>query len=128
MPEPAALDSSAILAMLLEEPGGERVEPIVMGSLLSTINLSEAHARLLKLGVPKDIAWKQILDLQCELCVFTPDHARAAAELIPLTQRYGLSLGDRACLALAIEHKAKVYTADRNWKNLPLGIAIELIR
>jgi ribonuclease VapC len=44
------------------------------------------------------------------------------------TKRYGLSLGDRACLALAIERKAKVYTTDRNWKNLDLGIAVEVIR
>ena len=51
-----------------------------------------------------------------------------AAELIHVTQPYGLSLGDRACLALAIERKAKVYTADRCWKNLSLGIEVEVIR
>jgi PIN domain nuclease of toxin-antitoxin system len=122
------VDSSAILALLLNEPGGERIESLETGSLLCTLNLSEVHSRLLKLGVPKELSWRQIIDLQCELCQFTPEHARVAAELTALTRKSGLSLGDRACLALAIERKAKVYTADRAWKDLSLGIEIEVIR
>jgi PIN domain nuclease of toxin-antitoxin system len=55
-------------------------------------------------------------------------HARIAAELILVTKPYGLSLGDRACLALAIDRNATVYTTDKVWKNLSLGIEIELIR
>ncbi len=78
-----------------------------------------------------DYAWKRIRALDCEICHFTEEQARAAAELIAITRPYGLSLGDRACLALAIERKAKVYTADRAWANLTnlsLGIEIEVIR
>jgi PIN domain nuclease of toxin-antitoxin system len=122
------VDSSAILALLLNEPGGERIESLVAGSLLCTLNLCEVHSRLLKLGVPKVLSWRQIIDLHCELCQFSPEHARVAAEMAALTRKSGLSLGDRACLALAMERKAKVYTADRLWKNLSLGIEIEVIR
>ena len=45
-----------------------------------------------------------------------------------MTRPYGLSLGDRACLALAIQRKAAVYTTDAAWKNLNLGIEINVIR
>ena len=66
--------------------------------------------------------------VQCEICFFTEQQARIVAELLPLTRRFGHSLGDRACLALAIDRKATVYTTDRIWKELDLGIQIEVIR
>jgi PIN domain nuclease of toxin-antitoxin system len=116
------------LALLLNEPGGQRVGKVVDGALLSTVNLAEVHARLLKRGESSGIAWKKISELQCEICNFTPEQARMAGDLILVTQPYGLSLGDRACLSLAIERKATVYTTDRAWKNLALGIEIEVIR
>jgi PIN domain nuclease of toxin-antitoxin system len=47
---------------------------------------------------------------------------------VRITRPYGLSLGDRACLALAIRRKATVYTTDAAWKNLNLGIEVEVIR
>ncbi len=128
MPDPTFRDSSAILALLFNEPGGERVGSVVNEGLLSTVNLAEVHARLLKRGESPGNAWNKISELQCEICNFTQEQARMAAELIQVTQPYGLSLGDRACLSLAIERKATVYTTDRAWKNLSLGIEIEVIR
>jgi PIN domain nuclease of toxin-antitoxin system len=79
-------------------------------------------------GVPSEVAWKRMQSVQCEVCVFTGEQARIAAELMPITRPYGLSLGDRACLALAIQRKATVYTTDKVWKKLSLGIEIEVIR
>ncbi|MGA3081405.1 MAG: type II toxin-antitoxin system VapC family toxin [Terracidiphilus sp.] len=128
MPKLAVLDSSAILAVILNEPGGQNVASILDGGLLSTVNLAEAHTRLLQLGAAADHAWNRIFSLQCEVCFFTDAHARVAAELRPITRPFGLSLGDRACLALAIDRKATVYTTDRIWKSLSLGIEIEAIR
>jgi ribonuclease VapC len=124
----SVLDSSAALAFLLSERGGHVVIPILEGGLLSTVNLAEIHARMIRLGAAAPHAWGRILSLQCEICPLTEAQARIAAELVPLTRPLGLSLGDRACLALALERKAKAYTADRNWKNLNLGIEIEVIR
>jgi ribonuclease VapC len=123
------LDSSAILALILDEPGREIVAKLLDGDTnLSTVNLAEAHSRLILFGNAPELAWESLLGLGCEIRPFTEDHARIAAELIPLTKPYGLSLGDRACLALAINRRAPVYTTDRAWKNLSLGIEIEVIR
>ena len=129
MPSPTvALHSSAILAMLLSEPGGSRVTTILHNGVLSTVNLAEIHAVLLRRGEDPIKAWRQITALPFEICPLTPQQARTVAELEAATRRFGLSLGDRACLALAIERKAKVFTTDRTWKNLSLGIEVEAIR
>lgn len=49
------------------------------------------------------------------------------AELRPITKHFGLSLGDRACLALAIQENATVVTADRDWARLDI-CKIDVIR
>jgi PIN domain nuclease of toxin-antitoxin system len=126
--EPAVLDSSAVLAVFLNEPGGEIVIPILEGALLSTVNLAEVHTRMLDRGAEAAHAWSRVQSVQCEICFFTEQQARIAAELLPVTRAFGLSLGDRACLALAIDRNATVYTTDRIWKNLGLGINVEVIR
>jgi PIN domain nuclease of toxin-antitoxin system len=113
---------------MLDEPGSQNVASIFEGGLLSTVNLAEVHTRLLQLGAVADHAWNRILSFQCEVSFFTDEQARVAAELIAVTKPFGLSFGDRACLALAIERKATVYTTDKVWKNLSLGIEIEVIR
>ena len=128
MPDTAVLDSSAVLVLLQNEPGSATVVQLIQGALLSTVNLTEVHAKLIAKGVPALISWQRVVSLQCNLCSYSEVHARIAAELILVTKSFGLSLGDRACLALAIERKATVYTTDRIWKNLDLGIEIEVIR
>ncbi len=124
----AVLDSSAILAVILNEPGNQKVAPFLQGGLLSTVNLAEVQTRLAQLGVAADHAWNRILSFHCEVCFFSDEQARIAAELITATKPFGLSLGDRACLALAMDRKARIYTTDRIWKNLDLPIEIEVIR
>ena len=128
MASPVVLDSSAILAVFLNEPGGEIVLPLLEGALLSTVNLAEAHMRMVELGASAGHAWSRLQSVQCEICFFSDTHARIAAELRYITRPFGLSLGDRACLALGLQRKATVYTTDRIWKNLDLGIEIEVIR
>ncbi|MGB6690413.1 MAG: type II toxin-antitoxin system VapC family toxin [Terracidiphilus sp.] len=123
-----ALDSSAILAVLLSEPGGSRVTPVLHNGVLSTVNLAEVHTVLLRRGEDSLRAWRQITALPFEICPLTQQQARTVAEIESATRRFGLSLGDRACLALAVERNAKVFTTDRTWKNLSLGIEIEVIR
>jgi PIN domain nuclease of toxin-antitoxin system len=124
----AVFDSSAVLAVIFNEPGGEAVVDLLQGGLLSTVNLTEIHTKLLLDGRPANIAWNRVRSMGLEVCFFDEEQARIAAELIWKTRSFGLSLGDRACLALAIERKATVYTTDRVWKSLDLGIEIEVIR
>ena len=127
MPD-AVLDASAVLALLHREPGGEMVESILEDSVISTVNLSEVIAKLIETGTEPDTAV-----LLTEAQHFHPsDHtlaqAQIAGKLRAATRRSGLSLGDRACLALALTLRLPVYTADRAWRNLPFDVDVRLIR
>jgi ribonuclease VapC len=59
---------------------------------------------------------------------FNADDAAAAANLWPATLSLGLSLGDRACLALAQRLQLPVLTADKIWNELQIGISVRVIR
>lgn len=121
----AVLDSSAVLAVLFDEPGSETVVRLLQGAMVSAVNLAELHGSLLRRGVKGDFAWTRIAELGCEVCPFDEEQARVAGEL---AMRTGLSFGDRACLALALQRKATVYTTDAAWKDLGIGIEVEVIR
>jgi PIN domain nuclease of toxin-antitoxin system len=54
--------------------------------------------------------------------------ARQTGALRPATKALGLSLGDRACLALARRERLPILTADRSWAKLDLGIPIKVMR
>jgi PIN domain nuclease of toxin-antitoxin system len=79
-------------------------------------------------GLDPHDAWEATLTPVREVVDFTADHARLAGTLIVQTRSLGLSLGDRACLALGLTLKAPVYTTDKSWKNLKLGVQIHVIR
>lgn len=128
MADNVALDSSAILAVVFNEPGGDKIVDLLNGGLLSSVNLAEVHTRLILRGIPRDFARSRVRTMGCEICLFDENQAHIAGELGAISHPYGLSVGDRACLALAIERKAKVYTADHMWRNLNLGIEVEVIR
>lgn len=122
------LDTSAILAVLGREPGADRVLPHVMDTAASTVNLAEVHGKLVGRGIPHDEAWEASVSLVREVVAFDSEQAALAGRLVPDTKPFGLSLGDRACLALSMVLKAPVYTTERAWKNLKLGIQIHVIR
>lgn len=122
------LDASAVLAVIFAEPGSQTVTPLLQGALLSCVNLAEAHANLVLRGAETEFAWRRLLSLGCEACDFDQEQARIAGGLVTVSRQYGLSLGDRACMALAIQKKATVYTTDRAWKSLGLEIDVEVIR
>jgi PIN domain nuclease of toxin-antitoxin system len=123
------LDASALLVLINNEPGAEKLGPQVLtDAACSTVNLAEVQGKLVKQGVPADEAWKVTTGLIGEAVIFTSQQAKITGTMISETSALGLSLGDRACLSLAISLKAPVYTADRLWKNLKLGIKIHVIR
>ena len=123
------LDASAILAVLNREAGADKLTPQLLSSASSsTVNLAEVQSKLVKRGLEPDDAWEAALSPIREAVAFTAEHARTAGSLIPQTQALGLSLGDRACLALGLALGAPVYTADRSWRSLKLGIRIHVIR
>ena len=123
------LDASALLAVLNQEPGSESLSPErLIQAILSTVNLAEVHTKLIRGGVPAGEAWEYATSLIAEIIPFSEEQAKIAGALVAQAQSLGLSLGDRACLALALAMKAPVYTADRAWKNLKLGVRIHVIR
>jgi PIN domain nuclease of toxin-antitoxin system len=94
----------------------------------STVNLAEVHGKLVQRGFSLDDAWAAANWAIQESVAFTAEQAKTAGDLVLQTRSLGLSLGDRACLALGIALHAPVYTADRAWKDLRLGIRIHVIR
>lgn len=115
------LDASAVLAVLNGERGEKKVVPLLAESAISTVNLTEVAAKLLEAGMDETSAQLAVAVLGIgEIVDFTTDSAWEAAVLRPHTKQYGLSLGDRACLALAIKLKVPAVTADKEWSKLKL--------
>lgn len=121
------LDSSAILAVLLAEPGSEIVEPLLADALVSTVNVAEVFSKLIEKKLLTETTKSDFQQLGLEIVDYDFEQAMKAAELRPLTKHLGLSLGDRSCLALAILHDSTAVTADRDWKSLSF-CPIEVIR
>jgi PIN domain nuclease of toxin-antitoxin system len=125
----AVLDASAFLAIIFQERGAEKLTvEILKNAIVSTVNLAEVQSKLIKKGYsPKD-AWEDLMSLVNGPEPFTIAQARIAGDLIKTTEKFGLSLGDRSCLALAIALKAPVYTTEQVWRNLKVGVPIHVIR
>ena len=121
------LDSSAVIAFLFAEAGAESVRSYLGHAYLSTVNLVEVLSVATDRGFDADKIQASLVPL-VELIHFDVKQAAFCGELRPLTKAFGLSLGDRACLALAHHLKKPVLTADKIWQNLELNIEINLIR
>jgi ribonuclease VapC len=130
----AILDASALLAYLRDESGADAVaDEIAIGALISTVNLGEVLSRVADRGADPARAEQQMTDrglLDGAIAVepFTAADAIEVARLRPLTRDHGLSVGDRACLALAKRLDAPVVTADTAWSRLDLRIELRQIR
>jgi ribonuclease VapC len=122
------LDASAILAAIGSEPGAGIVMEQVSHAAVSTVNLAEVKSKLVDCGFPPGDAWEAAISFSREIFDFDTRQADLAGGLISKTRHLGLSLGDRSCLALAMILKAPVYTADRDWAKLDLGLKIHLVR
>ena len=125
------LDASALLAYLRAEPGGERVlAAITAGATMTTLNFSEVAGWFVKQGADEVYIRSLRARLVFPLVPLDDDLAIRAALLLPATRSAGLSLGDRACLALASRSGVSALTADRAWANVAdaIGVAVDLIR
>jgi ribonuclease VapC len=122
----AVLDSSAVLAVILEEPGAERVVAYLPGAKLSAVNLGEVVAKLRDLGMPEHTVAAVLDGLQIDIRPHSRDDALGAGFLRPATRAAGLSLGDRACLALAAALGLPAITADRSWQGVAAAIGVQV--
>jgi len=122
------LDASALLCLLFEEPGAERVEAVFAEAPISAANHAEVLAKLVDRGEPAADAIAGLQELDLEVVAFDRAQAEIAAGLRSQTRSSGLSLGDRACLALATSRNAVALTTDRAWADLDVGVRVEVVR
>jgi ribonuclease VapC len=125
------LDASALLAILHDEPGAEMFShrlDLLQNATMSAVNIAEVYGKLVGIGIGPEDAWEAVIAPIPEIADFDTEQAKIAGSMVPQTRSLGLSLGDRACLALGVVLKAPIYTADRVWKKLRLGVSIHVIR
>ena len=119
----AVLDASAVLALLQDEPASEVVAALLPGAIISAVNLSEVVAKLVDAGMPDEAVRAVLGGLSIDVRPFDEAAAFEAGALRRRIRHAGLSLGDRACLALAKRLGLRAVTADRAWAACADGIA-----
>lgn len=122
------LDASALIALIFEEKGMNIVEKHLANGQISAVNWSEVIAYMTKNGTPANQFISLLTDLSLPTIDFNETQAITAGQLIKQTSKKGLSFGDRACLALAMQTKGIALTADKAWGDLGLDVKIEFIR
>jgi ribonuclease VapC len=126
------LDASALLAYIQGEAGADRVESLLnegkVDVLVSAVNLAETAGKLTRDGLQEEVIRADILGLGLEIVAFDTDQAFHTGSIVAQTASLGLSLGDRACLALAANRNAPAWTTDRAWKKLKTRVKVELLR
>ena len=123
----AVLDASAILAVLNREPGSDVVENYFAQGVVSSVNFSEVAAKLCDRGVATNEVLEVLSDLGLEVRAFGRSQALAAGTLREVTRSLGLSLGDRACLALGMAERVPIITTDRAWAAVSLDAAVRIV-
>ena len=123
------LDASAVLALIRDEPGGDKVAQRIGRAAISTVNLQEVAKELMTSGLDEPTARELVGELRLAVEPHTADDAYAAAALHEATKEYGRGLGDRTCMALAMRLKLPALTTDREWKAIKVkGLALEQLR
>lgn len=122
------LDASAVLALLAREPGHERVEESLADAAICSVNFVEVGTRLIDSGLSVEEMTETTRLLGVQVIAFDEPLALAAAALRSKTRNAGLSLADRACLALALREDAVAITADKAWDRVDVGCAVEQLR
>ena len=122
-------DASALICLLRNEPGAERVADHIGNGIISAVNLQEVIKALLRRGVPMEVAREMIDALHLDVRPHGQEDAFAAAALHLATERFGSGLGDRSCMALAIAEGLPALTADKEWARIDVpGLKILLAR
>ncbi len=122
------LDSSVILAHMNREPGSDALAELFNDALISTVNVCEVFSKLLDWAMPLPLIKTAFARYGLQPVPFDMGQAEKAGLLRVKTKAAGLSLGDRACLAVGETMQLPVFTADREWHKLDLGLDIRLIR
>ena len=128
MSETYVLDASALLCLLQEEPGAERVARALPAAVIGAVNYSEVVGKLAESGLDEPTVDRLTDALQLKVIAFDRTQARLAGALRLATRKLGLSLGDRACLALAAAEGATALTCERVWTKVDAPCKVETVR
>jgi ribonuclease VapC len=124
----AVLDASALIAFLRREPGAEKVADVLPRSCISAVNLAETLGKMVEHGKPLEATSYQVERLRIAVIPFDEEQARIAASLWKQTRSVGMSLGDRACISLALKTSLPAFTTEEAWGKSSLGIKLVKIR
>ena len=122
------LDASALLALVQQEPGGDKVEPLMSHALMSAVNFCESIQRLRRGGMSFESVTMALTSLVPNPVAFDRESALVAASIHEKTRGQGISFGDCACLALALMRRVPAVTAERQWDKCDVGVEIIRIR
>ena len=123
------LDASALLALLQDETGLEQASEALEQGSISAANLSEVAGKLIQAEVPEREVVSILRSFDLDVIPVDEEIALLAGSLMKQTRQFGLSLGDRICLATAILRKEPTVTADKVWSNLQhRGLDVIVIR
>ena len=123
-----ALDASALIAYLFHEPGREFVAAEIAESCISAVNYAEVVTCFARDSVDLRLVEDAMTASPVEVVTFDTAQAHLAGSLVARTKHLGLSLGDRACLALALGRGIPALTADQAWAKLDIGVDVRVIR
>jgi len=126
MTKKVVLDASAVLAYLQDESGSEKVDVVLSEgrAIMSAVNYAEVVGKLLEAGLPESSVKVVMENLELQIEPLDDKQAWKIGMLRMSTKEFGLSLGDRACFALADIKKLPVVTADKQWDKLKTDIKI----
>jgi PIN domain nuclease of toxin-antitoxin system len=122
------LDASALLAFLRKEPGAEKVTAVLSTACISSVNLAETLGKMVEYGKTLEDVIFQIERLDISVIAFDTEQAGIAASFWKATRPVGMSLGDRACLALALKLSLPALTTEEEWSKCDLGVRVVKIR
>lgn len=121
------LDASALLAFLLAEPGQDQVaEALLHQPSMTTVNFAEVAAKYVQRGARAQ-AEALAERLPVIMVPVDTDLALRSALMADVTKPFGLSLGDRICLALGARSGLPVLTADRSWSDVAERVGARII-
>lgn len=122
------VDSSVVLAHLFGEQGSQTAYELLDGATISSVNVSEVVAKLVAKGWDELQAADRFKRYGLSIIGYDRETAMTAGSLLARYRKENVSLGDAACLALALVRKEAVATCDRRWADLGLDLEVELIR
>lgn len=123
------LDASAVLALVRDEPGADTVAGHVGRAAISAVNLHEVVKELLVSALDATTIRELLAELRLDVRSHDVEAAYFAAGLYAQTKIFGRGLGDRSCMALALQLSVPALTADKEWRKVSVeGLTIEQIR